>query len=312
MPDHQPHVPSIVDSSQVVASVEPRPMGLSTDESRAAAAEATGGEPTVDFDGTTNDYIDYQYIDLLLSLQQPRSDGYDEMCFIVMGQVKELLFKGLHFELHNARLLVADDQIDEALVVLDRSIAYLRYLGDSWDVLSTITTNGFNQFRDHLATASGQLSFMYRHVEFVLGNKSRRLADAHRNVPHVWPAIQEALHESSLYDTVIAHLHRRGHRINGEALERDWSEPYTADDSVRAAWIAIYQDPSPTNLSYRLGELLIGIDEAFSVYRWRHFRSVGKIIGDKPGTGGSAGVGWLRQVSDHRFFPELWEARTEL
>ena len=312
MPEHRPDFPPIVDSSQVVASVEPRPMGLSTDESRAATAEATDGHPMVDFDGTTNPYIDYQYIDLLLSLQRPWSDGYDEMCFIVMGQIKELLFKGLHFELHNARLLIADDRIDEALVVLDRATAYLRYLGDSWDVLSTITVEGFNQFRDHLATASGQLSFMYRHVEFVLGNKSRRLAEAHRNVPHVWPAMETALTEPSLYDAVIALLHRRGHPIDGKALDRDWSEPYVSDDSVRAAWVAVYGEPSPTNQLYRLGEALIGIDQTFSVYRWRHFRSVERIIGDKPGTGGSAGVGWLRHVTDHRFFPELWEARTEL
>ncbi len=287
-------------------------MGVSTDESRAAIAATTGGEPVVDIDGTTNDYIDYQYIDLLLSLQRPRSDGYDEMCFIVMGQIKELLFKGLHFELHNARLLIGDDRVDEALVVLDRATAYLGYLSDSWNVLSTITTDGFNQFRDHLATASGQLSFMYRHVEFVLGNKSRRLAEAHRNVPHVWPAMEAALSEPSLYDAVIALLHRRGYPIDGRALDRDWTEPYSSDDSVRAAWVTIYGDPSPTNTLFRLGEALIAIDETFSVYRWRHFRSVEKIIGNKPGTGGSAGVGWLRQVTDHRFFPELWEARTEL
>lgn len=312
MPAHKPDFPDIVDADQVVASVEPRPMGISTNESRAAAAAATDGQPMVDFDGATNPYIDYQYIDLLLSLQRPRSDGYDEMCFIVMGQIKELLFKGLHFELHNARLLIGADRIDETLIVLARAVAYLRYLSDSWNVLSTITTEGFNQFRDHLATASGQLSFMYRHVEFVLGNKSRTLAAAHRNVPHVWPAIEAALNEPSLYDAVIAHLHRRGHAISATALERDWAEPYRSDDSVRSAWVAIYGDPSPTNLTFRLGEALIEIDETFSTYRWRHFRSVEKIIGNKPGTGGSAGVDWLRHVTDHRFFPELWEARNEL
>ena len=312
MPAHEPDIPDIIDASKVNASVEPRPMGISTDETRAAAAEATEGQPLVDFDGTTNPYIDYQYIDLLLSLQHPRSDGYDEMCFIVMGQIKELLFKGLHFELHNARLLIGNDQIDEALIVLGRATAYLRYLGDSWNVLSTITTEGFNQFRDHLATASGQLSFMYRHVEFVLGNKSRTLAAAHRNVPHVWPAMEAALNEPSLYDAAIALLHRRGQPIADAALDRDWAEPYESDDTVRAAWVEIYRDPAPTNLAFRLGEVLIEIDEAFSIYRWRHFRSVEKIIGHKPGTGGSAGVDWLRHVTDHRFFPELWEARNDL
>ena len=312
MPAFKPDIPDIVDSKQVVASVGPRPMGLSTDESRAESAAVTEGEPMVDFGGTTNPYIDYQYIDLLLSLQQPRSDGYDEMTFIVMGQVKELLFKGLHFELHNARLLLRRDQLEEALVVLGRALAFVDYIADSWNVLTTITSEGFGQFRDHLSTASGQLSFMYRHVEFVLGNKSRRLASAHRNVPHIWPGMEAALNEPSLYDAAIAAIHRAGFEVNKEALDRDWAEPYAANASVEAAWIRVYADPSPSNIYYRLAEVLVELDERFSIYRWRHFRSVEKIIGDKPGTGGSAGVAWLRHVSDHRFFPELWALRTDL
>ena len=312
MPGHEPDIPTIVDPHGVSTSLDPRPMGMSSDASRAEAVVDTAGEPMVDFAGVTNPYIDYQYIDLLLSLQQPRSTGYDEMCFIIMGQVKELLFKGLHFELHNARALIDDDRLPEALSVLNRAIVYVDYLSDSWNVLSTISAEGFAQFRDHLSTASGQLSFMYRHLEFVLGNKSRILAAAHRNVPHVHPAIDEALNTPSLYDAVINHLHRGGHAIDGDALQRDWAEPYRANPSVRAAWFDVYRDPSPLNLDYRLGETLITLDERFSTYRWRHFRTVEKIIGHKPGTGGSAGVGWLQHVTDHRFFPELWTVRNDL
>jgi tryptophan 2,3-dioxygenase len=286
-------------------------MGIGSDQSRAETVAATDGQPLLDFDGTSNPYINYQYIDLLLSLQYPRSDGYDEMCFIVMGQVKELLFKGLHFELHNARSLIGNDQLEEALVVLARAGAFTDYIADSWNVLSTITSEGFAQFRDHLATASGQLSFMYRHVEFVLGNKSRRLASAHSNVPHVWPAIEKALNEPSLYDAVIAALHRGGYEVDAAALDRDWSATYAPNDSVRAAWAEVYRDPSPGNIYYRLAEQLVELDEKFSVYRWRHFTSVEKIIGDKPGTGGSTGVGWLRHVTGHRFFPELWAVRND-
>ena len=286
-------------------------MGISTDASRAAAVSETDGQPMVDFEGNTNPYINYQFIDTLLSLQQPRSDGYDEMCFIVMGQVKELLFKGLHFELHNARGLIADQKLPESLVVLARAGAFIDYLASSWDVLSTITSEGFSQFRDNLSTASGQLSFMYRHVEFVLGNKNTTLASAHRNVPHVWPAIEESLNQRSLYDVVIAELHRAGFAIDSEALDRDWAQPYQANDSVRAAWAEIYRDPSPGNVYYRMAEALIEVDEKFSVYRWRHFTSVEKIIGFKPGTGGSAGVAWLQNVTNHRFFPELWAVRND-
>jgi len=312
MPRYKPLFPQLIDAAQVQASVAPRPMDLSTDESRADLAEQTGGAPLVDYEGRTNPYIDYQSIDLLLSLQHPRSDGYDETCFFIMGQVKELLFKGLHFELFNARAQLNQGQVSDALVILTRAGAYVDHIADTWNILNTITTEGFNEFRDHLSTASGQLSFMYRHVEFILGNKNKRLASAHKNLPHIWPAMKEALHAPSLYDVAIGALHHTGHRVDAQALERDWSQPYASNPSVTSAWREVYQNPASDNLMYQLAEALIAIDEKISFYRWRHFTAVHKIIGYKPGTGGSAGVGWLKHVTEHRFFPELWEVRDAL
>lgn len=285
-------------------------MPITTNESRAATAVETGGEPMVDFEGTSNPYIDYQSIDLLLSLQHPRSDGYDEMCFFVMGQVKELLFRGIHHEIVNVKHQLDEDNVGNALEILDRAITFIDYITESWTVLSTITTEGFNEFRDTLGTASGQLSFMYRHVEFALGNKDRRLADAHRNVPHVWPAMKNALESPSMYDSAIALLARRGYPVDATALDRDWSETYKPNDSVEAAWRLVYDDPGSHNELYQLGEKLTKFDQQFSVYRWRHFVSVERIIGYKPGTGGSSGVAWLEAVTKHRFFPELWALRT--
>ena len=96
MPTYKPVFPDLIDASGVDTSLAPRPMGKGDDASRAQTVTETGGDPLLDFDGTSNPYVDYQSIDMLLSLQHPRSDGYDEMCFFVMGQVKELLFRGLH------------------------------------------------------------------------------------------------------------------------------------------------------------------------------------------------------------------------
>ncbi len=306
MPTFDPIFPQIVDPAGVSDAAAARTMPVTTDDTRAATVAETGGDPLVDFEGTSNPYIDYQSIDLLLSLQHPRSEGYDEMCFFVMGQVKELLFRGIHFELANAQLQIRAGEVANALQILGRAKVFLAYITDSWNVLSTITTEGFNQFRDHLGTASGQLSFMYRHVEFVLGNKNRMLAEAHRNVPHVWPALLEALDSPSLYDEVIALLSRRGYSIDDAALDRDWSEAYVANASVEAAWREVYEDASAGNELRSLGEALISLDQQFSIYRWRHFTSVERIIGYKPGTGGSAGVGWLEHVTHHHFFPEIW------
>ncbi len=312
MPAYLPRHPRIVDPEGVPPGIGERPMGSTSDASRADTAGQTEGQPLVDFAGTSNPYNDYQSIDLLLSIQHPRSQGYDERIFYAMGQVKELLFKALHFELYNAQWQIREDHLDHALDILARAKAIALYIGQSWDVLSTISPEGFNQFRDHLGTASGQLSFMYRHVEFILGNKNRRLASAFRNMPHVWPGIESALREKSLYDEVIALLARRGHAIDPALLDRDWSVSHTVHGSVEDAWLQVYQDPGPHHDLYRLAEALVALADAMSQYRWRHFVSVQRLIGLKPGTGGSSGVDWLRQVTEHRFFPELWSIRTRL
>ncbi len=85
-----------------------------------------------------------------------------------------------------------------------------------------------------------------------------------------------------------------------------FSEPYEINPSVEKAWLKVYENPNPDNELYRLGEALIMLADNMSQYRWRHFVSVQRLIGLKPGTGGSAGVGWLKHVTEHRFFPELW------
>ena len=308
----QPIFPHLVDPKGVNCSNVPRDIGMTTDSTRLQTVHTTDGSPKVDFGGASNPYVDYQFIDLLHTLQAPRSTAYDETCFLVMGQVKELLFNALHFELYNARQQIDNDQVIEAIRMISRAKAIVTYIAQSWDVLSTITADGFNEFRNTLGQASGQLSFMYRHVEFILGNKSARLARAHSNIPHVWPRMLEALEAPSLYDRTIALLARRGYAVDAQALERDWTQPYALNESVESAWLAIYREAKTENNLYELGEALVALDEHISQYRWRHFTSVSRIIGHKPGTGGSAGVGWLRQVTEHRFFPELWSLRTAL
>ena len=312
MPDYKPKIPKIVEISKVNTSPFPRKMDVSTDQSRYKTSKDTSGNPLTSYQGDSNPYIDYQSIDLLLSLQHPRSDGYDEMCFYVIGQVKEVLYKGLHFELFNAREQIKENNINNAIVILERAICFVKYIADSWNVLSTIKPEGFNEFRDYLGTASGQLSFMYRHVEFILGNKNLKMASAHKNVPHVWPEIKNSLETPSLYDEIIFYLDRQGFKLSQEALERDWTLTYSSNISVKDAWLLIYKNPSNYSSLYKLAETLISFDEQFSIYRWRHFTLVKKIIGYKSGTGGSSGVEWLEKVTKHHFFPELWDLRNDL
>lgn len=289
-----------------------REIDISTDASRNTAVKGTNGEPIVTFKGDSNPYIDYHRNDLLHSLQHMRSEGHDEMTFILMTQIKELTFRALHYELFNMQRRIQNDDVAGAMQFGPRIKRLLEFLVKSWDVLSTISTQGFNEFRDQLGISSGQQSYVYRHVEFILGNKSRRLAEAHVNNPDVYPALEKALNSPSLYDDVIRLLARRGLSIPAECLDRDWSADYVPQVAIEKAWIEVHQDPTPENDLYQLSELLTEIADVFSQYRWRHFVSVQRILGLKPGTGGSAGVGWLKHVVELRFFPELWSIRTFL
>ena len=301
-------IPTVRDPALELSLV--RAVDISTHDSRDEAVKATDGQPMIEFAGKSNPFIDYHRNDLLLSTQHMRSEGHDEMVFILMTQCKELIFKAIHYEAFNMQLRLRDDDLAGALALAPRIKRLFEYLTKTWDVLSTITTSGFNEFRDCLGVSSGQQSYMYRHVEFVLGNKSRRLAQAHENNPDVYPYLLQSLESPSLYDEALALLHRRGFAVPERALRRDWSETYQSNPAVEQAWLAVYAQPWPENPLYQLGETLIEIADLFSQFRFKHFTSVERILGFKPGTGGSAGVGWLKHVVEHRFFPELWAIRT--
>ncbi len=131
-------------------------------------------------------------------------------------------------------------------------------------------------------------------------------------MPHVYPALLKNFSSPSIYDDVIRLLDRKGYDIDEAALDRDWTEVYRVNATVEAAWLKVYADRTPTNELYMLAEGLTELADIFSQYRHRHFVSVERILGFKPGTGGSAGVGWLKTAVDHRFFPELWTIRTQL
>jgi tryptophan 2,3-dioxygenase len=58
-------------------------------------------------------------------------------------------------------------------------------------------------------------------------------------------------------------------------------------------------------------EKLVDMEEYFQLWRFRHLKTVERIIGFRRGTGGSSGVGFLRQALELTFFPELLASRTE-
>jgi len=293
-----------------------RPIASKTEADRVAMVAKTGNQPLLDLAAYSNSsstpFIDYLNADILHTLQQPRSEHPDEMTFISMAHVMEVTFKLLCYDALRVQHALRSDALDETRTILSRMHRTLEVLAQTWSVLATISPQGYLSFRDHLGVGSGFESFMYRRLEFLLGNKQPRLLELHKHVPSVHQALEQVLQAPSLYDDAIAFLHRRGYEIAAGALQRDWSQPYQSDPSVRAAWKRIYSEHAAHEPIYALAEALVDLAERFKLWRFRHFVTVERLIGFKPGSGGTSGIGWLRGIVDQNFFPELWEVRSEL
>jgi tryptophan 2,3-dioxygenase len=265
----------------------------------------TAGEPLLESETARNPYLDYERIDTLLSLQQPRTEAPSEMCFYIMGQVKELLFKLLYLEFRRAGDELAADRLQPALWTLRRAYAAQRLLVQTWEVLRGLSPSEFAEFRDELGAASGVQSFMYRRLEFQLGNKSPDMVRPHLGVPEIAHDLLADLNRPSLYDEALRLLARRGADIPDQHLRRDPATPYQPHPAVELAWANTYADPELRLLA----EAMSDVAYQFSQWRAVHLLVVEKIIGNKPGSGASSGLGWLRKASEHRHFPELWAAR---
>jgi tryptophan 2,3-dioxygenase len=187
-----------------------------------------------------------------------------------------------------------------------------RQLFEQWGVLATLTPSEYVKFRGVLGDASGFQSLQYRIIEFQLGNKNRQMLSVFRHAPDEQERLKAVLEAPSLYDEFLRHLARRGYPVPASAVERDWSEPHRRRDDLLPVFKAIYETPEADWESYELCEELVDVEESFQLWRFRHMKTVERIIGYKRGTGGSSGVGFLRRALDLTFFPELLDVRTEI
>jgi len=257
-------------------------------------------------------YGDYLGLDRLLNSQVPLSDNHNELLFIIQHQTTELWMKLILHELTAARALIAADDLGPAFKMLARVARVMNQLIQAWDVLSTLTPAEYTAFRNSLGRSSGFQSYQYRTIEFLLGNKNAGMLAPHRHRSDLARALEAALTSPSLYDESIRALARAGFAVDAQALERDWSQPYQANDSVRDAWLAVYRDTERHWSLYELAEKLVDLEDSFRQWRFRHVTTVERVIGAKPGTGGTAGVPYLRKMIEVRLFPELWDLRTWL
>ncbi|MCI0344085.1 MAG: tryptophan 2,3-dioxygenase family protein [Chloroflexi bacterium] len=285
------------------------------DDGRPDAAGPRDDHPTagavLDFEGRLS-YGDYLHLDELLAAQQPRTDAHDELLFIIEHQQTELWFKLILHELREVIRLIVDGQLRASFKGLARIERVMLVLNDAWDVLTTLTPADYSAFRDALLQSSGFQSHQYREFEFLLGNKDPMYVRPFSHRPEIHAPLLDALASPSLYDRTVQLLGTRGFAIDPAVLDRDWAEPYTSNESVLEAWRAVYSDSTHHWDLYELGEELVDLEEATRRWRFRHVTTVERIIGGKPGTGGTPGVPYLRERLSIVLFPELWQVRTQL
>ena len=251
----------------------------------------------------TDDLTYGRYLDLdaLLAAQHPISDHHDEMLFIVIHQTKELWLKQMLHELDLAIALLDRDHFAGSYKAMARIGRIQSVMTLSWDVLSTLTPVDYSAFRDVLGTSSGFQSAQFRELEYKLGIKDPAFLEHYAQGSDARARLQSALDSPSLREASHSALERAGFDLG------DRSEA-----AIGEAWLQVYRDADRWFDLYQLAEKLVDLDDALAMWRHKHVLTVERIIGNKRGTGGSAGAAYLRSTLDKRAFPELWSVRTGL
>jgi tryptophan 2,3-dioxygenase len=257
-------------------------------------------------------YGDYLRLGDLLACQRPLTAEHDETLFIIIHQASELWIKLCLHGISGAIRQIRAGELGPAFKMMARVARVQANLIQSWEILSTMTPFDYSSFRSALGKSSGFQSYQYRMLEFRLGNKNRQMARVFEAHPQIAAAVSAALSAPSIYDESLALLARRGLAIPEDKLVRDFAEPYIADPRVTDAWRIVYRDAEKHWDLYELAEKLVDVEYRFHLWRYTHMKTVERIVGAKPGTGGTSGVAYLRKALDLRFYPELWDVRTEI
>jgi tryptophan 2,3-dioxygenase len=282
-------------------------------------ANAASNERTIESEIVTDftdrmSYGSYLQLDKLLAAQVPVSTPvhHDEMLFIIQHQTSELWLKLMRHELLSARALIAADELQVALKRIARVKHIQRQLTEQWSVLATLTPTEYAQFRGYLGNASGFQSYQYRAVEFLLGNKNAGMLKVFESNPEAHELLSSLLAEPSVYDEFLGYLARHGFDVPTSVLERDVTQGYAFHEELVDTFREIYEHPEEHWLAYETCEEFVDLEDNFQLWRFRHVKTVMRIIGTKRGTGGSSGVSFLQKALDLTFFPELFAVRTEI
>jgi tryptophan 2,3-dioxygenase len=269
--------------------------------------------PQLNYEGRTP-FVAYTEADVLHDLVHTNTDEPLEATFVIVTQIMEMHFELLRREWQLAIARMQADDAADAARVLNRSGAVQTSLLAAWGMLEPMSPVQYNRFRGALGKASGFQSFGYREIEFLVGAKDEHMLRPHVGMPDIAARLQTIFDAPSLYDAALALLARRGLPVPVDVLARDphlaFEEP---DERIIEVWRQVYDGDDvdggqPADLA-ELAEALIGVAERHTRWRFVHYTAVRRILGAKPGTGGSAGLTWLKKAADTMVFPDLWAVR---
>ena len=323
-------------------------------------------------------YINYLDLDKILDAQHPVSkekggEAHEEMLFIIIHQTYELWFKQILHEVKSIMNLFKEDKVDESsmgIIVgrMDRVNKIMTTLVGQLDILETMTSLDFLDFRHYLSPASGFQSHQFRKLEVTLGlkikkrhqfggcpyhsqfegDKKEEILDLEENqslftLVEKWleripflnmdgfdftskyeQSVNQMLDkeitgikEANLTDSDIE-IRIRMIEENKKYFERVLSETehnkameegetslsYKA--TMSSLLINLYRDEPILHLPYQFLRSLVEMDHKISTWRFRHVQMVEKMLGQKIGTGGSSGQGYLKETVDkHKLFTDL-------
>lgn len=253
-------------------------------------------------DGGRLTYGSYLRLGELLDQQRLESDppAHDELLFITIHQVYELWFKQVLHEMTASRDAMLTGQLWLAQHLLRRVHTIERTLTQQVDILETMTPQDFGEFRHRLSPASGFQSVQFREIEFLSGAKDPSFVKRFRGLTEgEKERLGQRLAEPTLWDAFLVVLEKAGFST---ASEDDLHKALQTVASTRSRYAEIWE----------LAEALLQHDELAAAWRARHVVMVERMIGTKPGTGGSSGAGYLRSRLELRYYPMLWNLRSSL
>jgi len=238
------------------------------------------------------DYSSYLKLNELLSLQQPKSpcsEHRNEYLFIITHQTYELWFKQLINEIHYAIDLISKGKVLDAISVMIRINTITKTIVNQISVIDTLKFHEFHRFRGYLGSASGFQSYQFDAIEALLGKTNSKKLQQYQNDEVIKKRLAAIIHPASLWEVVRKQLISSG-------------EPSKDDRNI---FKDILERPSCEAL---LLNQLLDLDSLLQEWRYRHAKLVERTIGQLKGTGGSAGLNYLKSTLFTPIFVELWEA----